>query len=100
MDDQDEGAEESIVEVKVNYDYLLSMPINSLTLEKVHSLPLSCLSILIADHRVHLYTHIRAYLLWLSSSGQTFLPHLAQEACGESSMQTETWPQRESFTFK
>lgn len=43
MDDQDEGAEESIVEVKVNYDYLLSMPINSLTLEKVHSLPLSCL---------------------------------------------------------
>lgn len=35
LDDQDEGAEEAIVEVKVNYDYLLSMPINSLTLEKV-----------------------------------------------------------------
>ena len=51
MDDQDEGAEESIVEVKVNYDYLLSMPINSLTLEKVHSLPLPCLSILIADQQ-------------------------------------------------
>ncbi len=40
MDDQDEGAEEAIVEVKVNYDYLLSMPINSLTLEKV---PYTCL---------------------------------------------------------
>ncbi len=35
MDDQDEGAEEVIVEVRVTYDYLLSMPINSLTLEKV-----------------------------------------------------------------
>ncbi len=40
LDDQDEGAEEAIVEVKVNYDYLLSMPINSLTLEKVtYTLP-------------------------------------------------------------
>lgn len=35
MDDQDEGAEEVIVEIRVTYDYLLSMPINSLTLEKV-----------------------------------------------------------------
>ena len=41
MDDQEEGAEEAIVEVKVNYDYLLSMPINSLTLEKVHTPHLS-----------------------------------------------------------
>ena len=31
----EEGAEETIVEVKTSYDYLLSMPINSLTLEKV-----------------------------------------------------------------
>ncbi len=36
MDDQEELAEEAIVEVKVTYDYLLSMPISSLTLEKVH----------------------------------------------------------------
>ena len=31
----EQGAEEAIVEHKVNYDYLLSMPISSLTLEKV-----------------------------------------------------------------
>ena len=31
----EQGAEEAIVEVKVNFDYLLSMPISSLTLEKV-----------------------------------------------------------------
>ena len=31
----EQGAEEAITEVKINYDYLLSMPINSLTLEKV-----------------------------------------------------------------
>ena len=30
----EDGAEEAIVEVKTSYDYLLSMPINSLTLEK------------------------------------------------------------------
>lgn len=35
LDDPVEGAEEAIVEVKVNYDYLLSMAISSLTLEKV-----------------------------------------------------------------
>jgi hypothetical protein len=35
LDETSEAAEEAIVEVKVNYDYLLSMPINSLTLEKV-----------------------------------------------------------------
>ena len=34
-DTPEQGAEEAIIEVKVNYDYLLSMPINSLTLEKV-----------------------------------------------------------------
>ena len=33
----EQGAEEAIVEHKVNYDYLLSMPISSLTLEKVSS---------------------------------------------------------------
>ena len=31
----EQGAEEAIVELKVNFDYLLSMPISSLTLEKV-----------------------------------------------------------------
>ncbi len=31
----EQGAEEAITEVNINYDYLLSMPINSLTLEKV-----------------------------------------------------------------
>ena len=31
----EQGAEEAIVEHRVNYDYLLSMPISSLTLEKV-----------------------------------------------------------------
>ena len=31
----EQGAEEAIVEHKVNYEYLLSMPISSLTLEKV-----------------------------------------------------------------
>ena len=31
----EQGAEEAIVEAKVNFDYLLSMPISSLTLEKV-----------------------------------------------------------------
>lgn len=31
------GAEETIVEVRTSYDYLLSMPINSLTLEKARS---------------------------------------------------------------
>ncbi|CAL8463907.1 g3442 [Coccomyxa elongata] len=36
LDDHDEGAEEAIVEI--NFDYLLSMPINSLTLEKVQAL--------------------------------------------------------------
>ncbi len=34
----EQGAEEAIVEHKVNYDYLLSMPISSLTLEKVSTL--------------------------------------------------------------
>ncbi len=34
-DTPEQGAEEAITEVKINYDYLLSMPINSLTLEKV-----------------------------------------------------------------
>ena len=34
----EQGAEEAIVEHKVNYDYLLSMPISSLTLEKVGTL--------------------------------------------------------------
>jgi len=34
-DTPEQGAEEAIVEQKVNYDYLLSMPISSLTLEKV-----------------------------------------------------------------
>ncbi|CAL5226164.1 g8989 [Coccomyxa viridis] len=33
----EQGAEEAIVEHKVNYDYLLSMPISSLTLEKVRA---------------------------------------------------------------
>ena len=34
-DTSEQGAEEAIVEHKINYDYLLSMPISSLTLEKV-----------------------------------------------------------------
>ena len=40
----EQGAEEAIVEAKINFDYLLSMPISSLTLEKVRPLRWNCTS--------------------------------------------------------
>ena len=40
----EQGAEEAIVEARVNFDYLLSMPISSLTLEKVKRLFWKCTS--------------------------------------------------------
>ena len=40
----EQGAEEAIVEARVNFDYLLSMPISSLTLEKVRPLLWNCAS--------------------------------------------------------
>ena len=37
MEPDEEGGEEVTAEVRVNYDYLLGMPIASLTLEKVRA---------------------------------------------------------------
>jgi hypothetical protein len=58
----EEGAEETIVEVKTSYDYLLSMPINSLTLEKVRRTECSNDHVNVVRGQPYLHCQVAAYL--------------------------------------